>query len=253
MNILQQLPTGIQIALILATTISFLLFLRAISTKHYFYFFRNILLAFFASLLLFPLSGWLVGTIYGFITYPAYDAVIHEVIEETRTNDSGGEYQMYSAKYKFLDENNNEIIIKSSLSTSGELFVGDNVTVKYKDGEVIEYTMAGILLPLGGLMALGFLPIILMYLLFESIGLKKGQIKIFNLELHYIFRVFIPFALLIMLGASINKVWLGISGAERIGIGGYIAVTIFTLMVLLTLYVILKSADKILNNFTSKN
>ncbi len=190
---------------------------------------------FITSLIVFPLTSQLLENTYRYITDPTYEATVVDM--ETREDDENG--LMYSKVFQFTD-NQGEVLRKvSSLSSGGKPVIGVQEKIKYADGVLLELSLAGILVTLGGLLGLHLLGLFPLYYLFYATGFNDYADAVADYGIQFVLKVLFPLGMAVIAFASLNKLWLGLSGAEDIPVGSMIMISIFGFSCLIGLKAVL--------------
>jgi len=217
------LPLFIKLGLILATLLSVII----IYTEKKFSILKTIVL-FIASVGLFLSLFSLADNAYKILTYPTYKATIVHVDEIEKVDDEGDTYFMYQPTYTFYD-GQKEIKVKSAISTGGELEIGEEVKIAYKNGEFVEYTEGTfifIIATLIGLSITGFTLFIIMGMAFN---------KNFNFTKHglRLFRILVSLFIFMFIFGILRKFWLIYLGEEDISnMSMFVLIIVFALSLL---------------------
>jgi len=190
---------------------------------------------FITSLLVFPLTSLLVGNAYRYLTDPIYEATV--VGMEMREDDENG--IMYSKVFQFTDNQDEAHRIVSSLSSGGKPIVNIQEKIKYADGVLLELSLAAILLTLGGLFMLHLLSLFpLFYLLYATNHDDRAE-AVANYGVRVFAKVVIPLGILAITFGLVNKLWLGLTGAEDIPAGTMMVLSLFIFIFLIALKAVL--------------
>ena len=195
---------------------------------------RITLIIIITSLFAFIFTPWLLGDTYRYITDPAYEATVIEIIE--KENDEGG--KMYSKVFEFIDNQGKTHKITSSLSSGGKPTIGNKEKITYADGVLLELSVAGIMLTLGGLITIHLISLIPLYFLLYAINLYPDIVLDYASAL--LLKVLIPLIMGLLTGVFLYNLWLGLSGAKDIPFWAMMLMSIFSFFMLFSMWGMLK-------------